>query len=108
MAKTTSKTATKEPMRTSRGATKAKSSSTVQIEKVSQEALHKLRELGIEQELQNNIEWCLGSYRSDQNPVGLYTMAERALDILRQEKAKKTKGVTAKLIMDLEKAVQNR
>jgi hypothetical protein len=78
------------------------------IEKVCQDALDKLKHLGIQQQLQNDIEWCLGSYRSDGNPVGLYSMAERALTVFQEEKARKTKGVTAKTISDIEKALQER
>jgi hypothetical protein len=108
MAKASSKSAVKEPKKTSVKSSKASKPSTELIEKVSEETLEKLKAMDIEPELQKDIEWCLGSYRSDQNPVGLYAMAERALDVFRQEKAKKTKGVTAKLITDLEKLLQNR
>jgi len=76
------------------------------IEKVCDEALKKLQALGIEQQLQSEIEWCLGSYRFDQNPSGLYHMVERALAVFKAESAKKTKGVTAKLISDLEKVLE--
>lgn len=107
MAKTASKSAASAPRKTS-AKPKTTSSSEGQIEKASVEALKKLQALGIEPELQNDIEWCLGSYRADHNPVGLYTMAERALSVLKAEQAKKTKGVTAKLVSDLEKAVQSR
>src|SRR5687768_13312212 len=79
------------------------SPSTNNIEKVCQDALEKLKVLDIDRQLQNDIEWCLGSYRADHNPIGLYDMAERALTIFREEKSKKTKGVTAKMITDLEK-----
>jgi hypothetical protein len=105
MSKTASKSTAKAPKKTS---TRPKTSSEDQIEKASVEALQKLQALGIEQELQHDIEWCLGSYRADHNPVGLYAMTERAVGVLRTEQTKKTKGVTAKLITDLEKALQNR
>jgi hypothetical protein len=78
------------------------------IEKVCEDALQKLRALGIQEQLQNDIEWCLGSYKADGNPVGLYSMAERALTVFQEEKARKTKGVTSKTITDLEKALQQR
>jgi hypothetical protein len=107
MAKTSSKSAAKEPRKASPRATKT-SSATNQIEKVSTEALKKFQALGIEQELQNDLEWCLGSYRADGNPVGLYAMVERSVAVLKAEQAKKTKGVTAKLISDLEKVLQSR
>ena len=82
-AKTPASTPAKTPKKTSAAKTPAQGSS---IEKVSQETLEKLKTLGIDQQLQNDLEWCLGSYRSDNNPVGLYEMAERALAILREEK----------------------
>jgi hypothetical protein len=108
MPKTTSKTSAKTPKKAASTATKSNGSSGDRIEKVSAEALKKLQSLGIEQELQNDLEWCLGSYRADHNPVGLYAMTERALKVFKDEQAKKTKGVTAKLIGDLEKAIQGR
>lgn len=107
MAKTASKTAAKTAKKAPAKTVKAKSTG-VSIEKVSEEALEKLRSLSIEQELQNDIEWCLGSYKADGNPVGLYDAAQRAVAVLKTEKDKKTKGVTAKLITDLEKAIQSR
>jgi hypothetical protein len=106
MAKVAAKTTTKGPRKSKSSANAAPS--TNNIEKVCQDALEKLKGLDIDRQLQNDIEWCLGSYRADRNPVGLYDMAERALVIFREEKSKKTKGVTAKIITDLEKAVQSR
>lgn len=106
MAKTASKTADKAPKKTA--TTKSAPSAGEKIEKVCVDALEKLRSLGIQQQLQNDIEWCLGSYRSDGNPVGLYDMAERALTVFQEEKTKKTKGVTAKNITDIEKILADR
>jgi len=80
----------------------------VSIEKVSEEVLDKLRTLGVEEQLQHDVEWCLGSYRHDGNPVGLYSCVERALPVFKDQREKKTKGVTAKFITDLEKAVNQR
>jgi hypothetical protein len=107
MAKVAAKTPVKAPKKSTAKANSTASGSN-QIEKVCQDALDKLKGLGIDQQLQHDIEWCLGSFRADNNPVGLYAMAERALTIFREEKAKKTKGVTAKMISDLEKVIQNR
>ncbi len=101
MAKAAAKTTTKTA-RAPRAKAPVKS-----IEAVSEEALSKLQQLGIDDQLQRDLAWCLGSYRADQNPVGLYNYAKQALQVFRQEKEKKTKGVTAKLITDLEKAVKN-
>jgi hypothetical protein len=75
------------------------------IEKACDLALDKLKELNIDGGLQSEIQWCLGSYRHDGNPAGLYVMAKRALAAFTVEKANKTKGITAKLISDLEKAI---
>ena len=104
-AKSITKTQTTETP-TSR-APRAKASGNNNIEKASEDALQKLQELGINDQLQRDLEWCLGSYRADQNPVGLYENARKALEVLRNEKDKKTKGVTAKFITDLEKAVKD-
>jgi hypothetical protein len=108
MAKTTSKTATPkaETKPAAKPKAKAKVSSTGSIEQVSEEALKKLQSLGIEEQLQSELAWCLGSYRFDRNPSGLYEIAGRVLTVLNAEKAKKTKGVTVKLIGDLEKALK--
>ena len=99
-AKPTPKTGAKKPR-----APRAQAS-TNNIDQVSSDALKKLEQLGIEDQLRRDLEWCLGSYRSDHNPVGLYEAAKRALTVFRAEKEKKTKGVTAKLINDLEKVVK--
>ena len=77
------------------------------IEKASEEVLQKLQELGLDEQLQRDIQWCLGSYRSDSNPVGLYDNLRKALAVLKTEKEKKTKGVTAKMISDVEKFVKD-
>jgi hypothetical protein len=103
MAKAAAKSSAKPETRKPR-APQAKASNN-DIEKVSGQTLEKLQELGIDHQLQKDIEWCLGSYRADNNPVGLYESVKRALAVLRTEKEKKTKGVTAKFITDLEKAV---
>jgi hypothetical protein len=104
MAKKPTKTAEKAP------AKKAASSTPKVdlIEKASTQALKTLQALGIEQQLQQDIEWCLGSYQHDKNPSGLYDMTERALIALQEAKSRKAKGVTTKLLGDLEKALQSR
>lgn len=106
MAKAAAKSATKTETTRTR-APRAAAPSGNNIEKASEDALQKLQELGIDEQLQRDIQWCLGSYRADNNPVGLHETAKKALAVLREEKEKKTKGVTAKLISDLEKAVKD-
>ena len=77
------------------------------IEKACEVALEKLKELNIDSGFQSEIEWCLGSYRHDKNPSGLYLMAKRALAIFTVEQANHTKTITDKLISDMEKAIGN-
>ena len=89
-------------------AKKASKSPSPIIEAASETSLAKLRELNLDYQLQSEIDWCLASYRSDGNPVGLYEMVERTVSVLKSELAKKTKGVTSKLISDLEKALATR
>ncbi|HZY82215.1 MAG TPA: hypothetical protein VFE50_21970 [Cyclobacteriaceae bacterium] len=88
--------------------TSAKKSPSDIIEAASESALAKLRDLNLDHQLQGEIDWCLASYRSDGNPVGLYQMVERTINVLRPELERKTKGVTAKFIADLEKAFATR
>ena len=110
MAKTTTKSATKTaaktPAKTPTKIAKPKAATPDALEQASDEALKKLQSLGIESQLQSELEWCLGSYRHDKNPTGLLEVAGRTLVVLNAEKEKKTKGVTVKLIGDLEKALK--
>ncbi len=79
-------------------------SKAISIEQASYEALAKLKALNIEPQLQAEIEWCIGSYNSDKNPIGLYEMVNRAIAVFQSELQKKTKGVTAKFVGDLRKS----
>ena len=97
----------KKPAKKAAPASKAKAS-TPSIEKSCEEALKSLRALSLDTQLQSDLEWCLGSYKADHNPAGLYEMADRALKVFAAEKEKKTKGVTAKMVGDLEKALKSR
>jgi aspartate/tyrosine/aromatic aminotransferase len=103
MAKATTKpAAAKAPAKKTAAKTKP---AAVNIEKTSRDALAKLKSLNIEHQLQADIEWCIGSYHADKNPVGLFDMVNRAITVFKSELEKKTKGVTVKLISDFEKAV---
>lgn len=111
MAKTTSKPAAK-PVKAAVKAEKKKvahstsESPADQIVTICEVGLAKLNELNIELSLQSEINWCLGSFHNDHNPIGLYQMADRSLTIFKEELAKKTKGVTAKFVTDMEKALK--
>ena len=80
--------------------------SSLNIEEACEAALAKLRELDIEHALQADLQWCLGSYRADSNPIGLFQMLDRSIAVFEREKTAKTTGVTAKLISDLSKALK--
>ena len=80
---------------------KPKAAKTPAIEKVCGEALLTLKSLNIQAGLQADIEWCLGSYRHDNNPSGLFTMAEKALEVLTATRAQKAKSVPATLLKNL-------
>ncbi len=86
----------------------ASKSTAVNIEALSEQVLKKLQALKIEQGLQADIQWCIGSYRFDKNPVGLYQMLERALPVLRAVRTKNARAVAAKLLADIEKALKQR
>jgi hypothetical protein len=105
MAAKTAKTSAKSAAPKAPAKSKSKASPADLIEKASAQALATLQSLGIEPQLQQDLEWCLGSYRYDKNPSGLYEMAKRTIAVLQEAKARKAKGVTAKVIGDLEKAV---
>ena len=110
MAKSTAKNTAPTEKKAAPAKAKAKTattSSSDQLEKISEEVLKKFKTLDIGQKLQDEFEWCLGSYRHDKNPVGLLDVARRALPLLKEELANKTKGITAKLVGDLEKAVKS-
>ena len=56
-------------------------------------------------EIQSTLEFCIGSYDFDQNPVGLNEFGKKAVKILTKIKEKSPKKVTKKVIEDLEKAL---
>lgn len=103
MTKATTKTVAVKKAPAKKTVIKPKTSS---IEKVSEEILAKLKALDIEHQLQADIEWCLGSYRFDQNPTGLIETANKAVFVFKQELTKKTKGVTATFISGIEKSLK--
>jgi hypothetical protein len=105
MAKAIAKPATPKPV-AKKPVAKRTTTAKADLEKVSIEILEKLKSLGLEPTLQAEIEWCLGSYSFDKNPVGLIEAAQKALVVFEVALAKKTKGVTAKFIADIEKVAK--
>lgn len=108
MAKAASKAPAKTAKKTNTAPKKATTKPYQQIEEACTSVLSKLQELELDYQLQSEINWCLGSYRNDGNPVGLYMMAERALAIFKAEHAAKRKGITASMIKDIEKVLKER
>lgn len=110
MAKTTaSKTNGSAPKKTPaprKKATTSKTNSAPAVDKVCADALARLRELNLDVQLQSEIEWCLGSYANDGNPVGLYEMAERALNDFNSVIADQPKAIPAKQLTELKKVVK--
>jgi hypothetical protein len=108
MAKTTSpakSSAEKPKAKKAKASTKPKAKA-LDYEKVSKSILEKLKALNLDHQLQSDLVWCLGSYSHDKNPIGLIEMAQRASVVFKSELEKKTKGVTAKFIADIEKIVK--
>lgn len=105
MAKVVKKTPA-APVKKAAAPRKAKVSATVSIDKVCEQALEKLKALKVDQQLQADIAWCLGSFGYDKNPVGLYQIGAKALDALQTAKKKNAKAVPAKLITDLTTALK--
>ena len=97
---------TKKTVTTPKKTVKAKAS--VNIVKVAENILDKLKTLNLESSLQSDIVWCLGSYSHDHNPVGLFEKAEQALPLFKAEQTKKTKGITAKFISDIENVLASK
>jgi hypothetical protein len=111
MAKKTMKSVEKKtvsPAKKSAAVTKPKAPAVPLIVKACDDALKKLRALDIELGLQADIEWCLGSYRNDKNPIGLYEMIEKAIPVFKAEAEKNSKAVPAKLLTDLAKALKSK
>lgn len=58
-------------------------------------------------EIQSKLEFVIGSYDFDKNPVGLYEFGITAIQQLKEAKEKYSRKVTKKVIEELEKAVKN-
>lgn len=76
------------------------------MEKALNDAKDKLTQLGIEEQLVSEIEWCLGSYAHDHNPAGLFVKGAEAQVALEKFKKKNPRKVSKKLLDDLSKAVK--
>ena len=55
-------------------------------------------------EIISRLEFCIGSYDFDQNPIGLIQHAKIALQMLRELKKTNSRKISKKLLDDLEKS----
>ena len=78
------------------------------IEKACAAALDKFQKIGLDKyaDIQSKLEYVIGSYGYDSNPVGLYEIGAKALKDLKKYKKDKPRLVSKKLIEDLEKALK--
>lgn len=77
------------------------------LEKTVFSALEKLEKLKLDEQLQAELSWCLGSYEYDQNPVGVIEKSSKVLELLKSKREENARAVSKKLIEDLEKLVLN-
>lgn len=78
------------------------------IEKACEAALEKFQKMGLDKfsDIQSKLEYVLGSYRYDGNPVGLFEIGDLALKALKKVKKEKPRLVSQKIVDDLEKALK--
>ena len=83
---------------------------TIAIERVCIKILEKFEKLNISdfKEIQDKLNWVIGSYRFDKNPIGLYEAASESLTILKDLKKQKSYLVSKQLISSTEKALKSR
>jgi hypothetical protein len=68
-------------------------------------ALQKLGNSGHD-DLRSKLEYVIGSYEFDKNPVGLYEFGEKALKVLNDLKKKNPKKISKKILTDLETSLK--
>lgn len=77
------------------------------LEKACKDALAQFEKLGDEQfyDIRSKLEFVLGSYGFDRNPVGLLEYAKKSSEILRKYKQKHPRKVSQKLLDTIDSAV---
>ncbi|MFC2123925.1 hypothetical protein ACFLU5_03860 [Bacteroidota bacterium] len=77
-----------------------------QLEKACRESLNKFAKIDDGQfgDIRAKLEYCLGSYGYDGNPVGLYKSVKDSSRLLKDYKKKNPRKVSMKLIELIEKA----
>jgi hypothetical protein len=77
------------------------------LEKACKDALAKFEKIGDEKyyDIRSKLEFVLGSFGFDGNPVGLNEYAKKSSELLKKYKAKYPRKVSLKLIDSIDKAV---
>lgn len=75
------------------------------LEKAISETIQKLTKLTPTSTLGAELAWCWESYQNDNNPEGVIEKSQVALEVLKAEKVKNSRSVSAKLIENLEKGL---
>ena len=72
-------------------------------------ALLALQKLGNAEfdDIRSKLEFVIGSYEFDKNPVGLYEFGEKALKALNDVKKKNPRKISKKIISDLETSLKS-
>jgi hypothetical protein len=85
----------------------AKSDPALKLEKACKDAAAKFQSLDGEKykEIQEKLEWCIGSYNYDKNPEGLVQYGSQASNLLKEARKENPKKVSKKLVDDLDKAL---
>lgn len=78
------------------------------LKKSCQEALQVITKLDRKEfaEIRSKLEFVIGSYEYDKNPVGLHEFGVKALQVLTNLKKKEPRKVNAKVLENLEKSIQ--
>ena len=58
-------------------------------------------------DISSKLEYCIGSYNFDKNPVGLLEFGNKALVMLKDYKKDNPRKVTKKVVDDLEKSLSH-
>ena len=77
------------------------------LEKACKDALAQFEKIGDEKyyDIRSKLEFVLGSFGFDGNPVGLNEYAKKSSDLLKKYKTKHPRKVSIKLIDSIDKAV---
>lgn len=59
-------------------------------------------------EIISKLEFVIGSYDFDKNPIGLYEFGEKALEIFKEIKSENPRKISKKLIEELEDALKEK